>query len=73
LSLLKLYWDIGKSIVEKQNKWGWGKSVVETLSKDLQDEFPGVNGYFVQKTVVYVVNVPEIQGEHKIPTAGWRN
>lgn len=44
-SLLTLYWEIGKSIVEKQNEYGWGKSIVETLSKDLQNEFPGVQGY----------------------------
>ena len=44
-TLLTLYWEIGESIVEKQNQHGWWKSIVETLSKDLQDEFPGVQGY----------------------------
>jgi len=43
--LIVLYWDIGKSIVEKQEELSWGKSVVETLSKDLQDEFPGIHGF----------------------------
>jgi predicted nuclease of restriction endonuclease-like (RecB) superfamily len=47
-TLLTLYWEIGKSIVEKQKQHGWGKSVVETLSKDLQNEFIGVQGYSVQ-------------------------
>ncbi len=47
-TLLSLYWEIGKSIVEKQAQHGWGKSVVETLSKDLQAEFPGQQGYSVQ-------------------------
>lgn len=46
--LLGLYWEIGRSIVEKQKRYGWGKSVVETLSKDLQNEFPGIKGYSVQ-------------------------
>ncbi len=46
--LLALYADIGKSIVEKQDNLGWGKSVVKTLSKDLQNEFPGTKGYSVQ-------------------------
>jgi hypothetical protein len=27
--LILLYWDIGSSIVEKQQALGWGKSVVE--------------------------------------------
>ena len=46
--LLGLYWEIGRSIVEKQKRYGWGKSIVETLSKDLQYEFPGIKGYSVQ-------------------------
>lgn len=45
---IALYWDIGKMIVDKQEKLGWGKSVVENLSLDLQKEFPGVAGYSVQ-------------------------
>lgn len=43
--LIALYWDIGKMIVERQEKEGWGKAVVETLADDLQKEFPGVQGY----------------------------
>jgi len=43
--LLDLYWDIGASIHKKQDSLGWGKSVVETLARDLQDEFPGRNGF----------------------------
>ena len=46
--LLRLYWDIGESIYQKQQTLGWGKSVVETLAKDLQIEFPGRNGFSVQ-------------------------
>lgn len=47
-TLLTLYWEIGKSIVEKQKEHGWGKSIVEQLSKDLQNEFVGVQGYSSQ-------------------------
>jgi predicted nuclease of restriction endonuclease-like (RecB) superfamily len=43
--LINLYNDIGKSIVEKQEKLKWGKSVVESLAKDLQKEFPGIKGF----------------------------
>jgi predicted nuclease of restriction endonuclease-like (RecB) superfamily len=43
--LILLYWDIGRKIVDNQKKHGWGKSIVETLAKDLQIEFPGVSGY----------------------------
>ena len=44
VTLIKLYWDIGKSIVEKQQIHKWGKAVVETLANDLQKEFAGING-----------------------------
>jgi len=43
--LVGLYWDIGRTIVERQRGETWGKSVVEQLAKDLQVEFPGVNGF----------------------------
>jgi predicted nuclease of restriction endonuclease-like (RecB) superfamily len=43
--LIALYWDIGKKIVEKQESLGWGKSIVENLSSDLQKEFPGIRGF----------------------------
>lgn len=46
--LISLYWDIGKSIVEKQGNLGWGKSVVERLSHDLMAEFPGSSGFSSQ-------------------------
>ena len=43
--LLLLYWEIGEEIDRKQREEGWGKSVVEILSKELQKEFPGVQGF----------------------------
>ena len=43
--LLSLYTDVGKSIVEKQEQLGWGKSVVENLAQDLQKEFPDIQGF----------------------------
>ena len=43
--LVRLYWDLGESIHRKQETLGWGKSVVETLARDLQAEFPGQNGF----------------------------
>jgi predicted nuclease of restriction endonuclease-like (RecB) superfamily len=43
--LVSLYWDIGELIHLKQKSLGWGKSVVETLARDLQAKFPGRNGF----------------------------
>jgi predicted nuclease of restriction endonuclease-like (RecB) superfamily len=47
-ALIKLYWEIGQSIIEKQLQHKWGKSIVENLSGDLQKEFPGISGFSVQ-------------------------
>jgi predicted nuclease of restriction endonuclease-like (RecB) superfamily len=43
--LIRLYWDIGALIVERQEKHGWGKAIVKNLARDLQIEFPGVRGF----------------------------
>ncbi len=43
--LIGLYDDIGRMIVERQEKEGWGKSVVEKLATDLQKDFPGIQGF----------------------------
>lgn len=46
--LISLYWQIGRSIIERQRAEGWGKAVVERLAGDLQREFPGVSGFSPQ-------------------------
>ncbi len=43
--MIMLYWDIGRSIVEKQEQNKWGSSIVESLSKDLKSELPDTNGF----------------------------
>jgi predicted nuclease of restriction endonuclease-like (RecB) superfamily len=43
--LIELYWDLGKMIVERQQRYGWGNSVVEWLAKDLQKTFPRTAGF----------------------------
>ena len=45
---IQLYWDLGRLIAERQQQQGWGKSVVETLARDLQTEFVGMSGFSVQ-------------------------
>ena len=42
---LTLYWNIGKSILQKQKQEGWGKQVIEQLSKDLISRYPDDRGY----------------------------
>ena len=53
--LIELYWEIGRSIVNKQEIQGWGKSVVEVLAHELQLEFPGSKG-FSERNIWYMRN-----------------
>ncbi len=46
--MIALYWEIGRRITEQQKALGWGKSVVENLSRDIQNEFPGIQGFGVR-------------------------
>ncbi len=43
--LVLLYWDIGRGIVEKQQRAGWGDAVVERLAADLRIAFPDLRGF----------------------------
>lgn len=43
--MIMLYWEIGKSIVEKQQEHNWGSKIVEEMAKDLKRELPDTNGF----------------------------
>ncbi len=46
--LMTLYWDIGRIIEDRQKGNTWGKAVVASLAADLQQEFPGMQGFSAQ-------------------------
>ena len=46
--LIRLYWSIGRDIVERQRAEGWGKAIVERLSHDIRREFPRIKGFSPQ-------------------------
>lgn len=43
--LLELYWEIGKSIAEKQEKANWGSNFIEQVAIELKHEFPDIKGF----------------------------
>jgi predicted nuclease of restriction endonuclease-like (RecB) superfamily len=43
--MVRLYWSVGKKIVEKQENSGWGANVIEKLAKDIQSAFPAFKGF----------------------------
>jgi hypothetical protein len=38
--LILLYWQIGKEILQRQQREGWGAKVIDRLSADLHSAFP---------------------------------
>jgi predicted nuclease of restriction endonuclease-like (RecB) superfamily len=43
--LVLLYWQIGRDILERQGKAGWGAKIIDRLSMDLHAEFPDMKGF----------------------------
>ena len=43
-ALVLLYWDVGRMILEYQEREGWGARIIDRLSCDLRDAFPGMQG-----------------------------
>ncbi|MGG9960559.1 PDDEXK nuclease domain-containing protein [Ferruginibacter sp. SUN106] len=43
--LILLYWNLGREIVEKQEKAKWGTGFIDQLSQDLKAEFPEMGGF----------------------------
>lgn len=66
--LIKLYWDIGRQIVEKQEEAGRGSGLVEKLAKDLQNSFPGIKGF--SRTNLFRIRQFYLLCEKLIPQAG---
>jgi predicted nuclease of restriction endonuclease-like (RecB) superfamily len=43
--MVMLYWSIGRDILDRQERAGWGTKVIDRLSADLRREFPRVRGF----------------------------
>jgi predicted nuclease of restriction endonuclease-like (RecB) superfamily len=43
--LVLLYWQIGRDILARQAKQGWGAKVIERLAHDLRKAFPDMKGF----------------------------
>ena len=44
-AMVLLYWDIGRSILDKQAAQGWGSRVIDRLAADLRAGFPEMKGF----------------------------
>lgn len=43
--LIRLYWDIGRILEERQEQEGYGAAVIPRLARDLHNQLPEVKGF----------------------------
>ncbi|MFJ2739422.1 YhcG family protein [Streptomyces sp. NPDC087440] len=43
--MIRMYWEIGRTILEKQGKERWGTKVIDRIATELRTEFPGQRGF----------------------------
>jgi predicted nuclease of restriction endonuclease-like (RecB) superfamily len=44
-AMIELYWNIGRTIADRQSSEPWGSKVLERLARDLRNEFPHMKGF----------------------------
>jgi len=44
-AMVLLYWDIGRVILDRQEREGWGAKVIDRLAEDLRKAFPDMKGF----------------------------
>ncbi len=61
--LILLYWGIGREILERQAREGWGSRVIDRLSADLRRDFPDMTGLSA-RNLKYVRALAEAHPDH---------
>lgn len=44
-AMVLLYWDLGRLILDRQERAGWGAKVIDRLAGDLREAFPEMRGF----------------------------
>lgn len=74
-TVIESYWDVGKHITTSQQQHGWGKSIVEQLSRDLQKEFPGISGFSTRNLwnmrLFYMTYCEFPNMQHRVAEIAW--
>ncbi|HMH15872.1 MAG TPA: PDDEXK nuclease domain-containing protein [Edaphobacter sp.] len=63
--LVLLYWSVGRDILVRQGSEGWGTGVIDRLAHDLQNEFPGIEGFSL-RSLKYMRSFAEAWPEEPI-------
>lgn len=68
--LVRLYWDVGRIIHERQRSEGWGAGVIPRLSLALKNELPEEKGFSernIKRMLAFFREYPEMRGAGKVP------
>lgn len=72
--MIKMYWDIGRAILERQREEEWGTKVIDRISAELRTEFPNQRG-FSRSNVKYMRQMartwPEPIGQQAVGQLPW--
>jgi predicted nuclease of restriction endonuclease-like (RecB) superfamily len=81
--LIRLYWDIGRMVDERQQHEGWGAAIIPRLARELHNELPEEKGYsernikrmlsfyraYRDPTAIVPHPVAQLAGLEKVPQA----
>lgn len=60
--LVRLYWDVGRIVRERQAHEGWGAGVIPRLSRELHNDLPGLKGFSERNIKLMVQFTSEYPG-----------
>jgi len=72
---IKLYWDLGQMIIERQKKSSWGSKLLEQISGDLTSAFPEMKGFSMtnlKRMRQFAESYPKLPiGAQSVPQLPW--
>jgi len=76
--MIRLYWDIGALIHQRQHQEGWGAAVIPRLARDLHNELPEEKGFSernIKRMLTFYREYPHLAEDHraKVPQAVAQN
>jgi predicted nuclease of restriction endonuclease-like (RecB) superfamily len=72
--LVRLYWDIGRIIDERQRREGWGAAVIPRLALKLKNELPDLKGFSernIKRMLAFYRDYPDTGAIGQRPVAQW--
>src|SRR5579864_6235856 len=68
--LIQFYWEVGKLIIERQEKSKWGDRLFEMLADDLRRSFPNTEGFSktnLKNMRLFAKHYPESEFSQALP------